>query len=456
MTTATLSAAEAACAASGSWSGNGAADVFGGVYTDSRLDGHGKLFLALKGERFDGHDFLEAAVRSGCAGVCVDADHSDAARKFGVPVLTVQETLTAYQGLARAFRRKFPRLKVVAVTGSVGKTSVKEMLRAVLTESSAPEKVLATEGNTNNQIGVPQNLFRLTPDHEYAVIEMGTSAPGEIAPLSRTAEPDVALVNSIAPCHLEKLIDLAGVAREKASVADALAVGGTAILPFDAPEKSVLAECWHGKKILSFGDDPACAIRSEYLGGDLGKSKFRLRFPDGTVHTVEWMLGGAHQARNAAGAAAAAWAFGIDAGTICRGLPKTRLPGMRMKRTVFDGVVYLNDAYNANPASMKATLAQLAASGIDARKLVLVLGGMRELGTFSEAAHREIAALAAELFPAGRIVTVGEEFAALPAYRHFADSESGDLHSLVREGDLVFLKGSRGIALEKLIPPEAR
>ncbi|MCQ2352379.1 MAG: UDP-N-acetylmuramoyl-tripeptide--D-alanyl-D-alanine ligase [Victivallaceae bacterium] len=451
-----LAAKEMETAVSGYWSGVLLSSALDGVYTDSRADGHGKLFLALKGERFDGHDFLENAAQNGAAALCVASDREEDAKKIVLPRLVVPDTLKAYQRLAHLYRKKFPRLTVAGVTGSVGKTSVKEMLRAIFTAASTPEEVLATEGNTNNQIGVPQNLFRLTERHRYAVIEMGTSSPGEIAPLSLTATPDVAVVNSIAPCHLEKLIDLAGVAREKASIISGLPETGTVVLPALAPEREVLAAACKDKKIIWFGNDASCDFYSEYLGGDLTESRFCLHFPDGGKFEIAWHLGGAHQALNAAAAAAAAWSCGIDASVIAKALPLTQLPGMRMKRTQLDGITYLNDAYNANPASMKATLTQLFQTRPDEAHLVIVLGGMRELGSVSVDAHRETLELAKTLFPRARIITVGAEFAGSPAPVHFADSVRFSLKEYLNSGDLVFLKGSRGTALEKLIPEEAR
>ncbi len=426
-----------------------------GAYTDSRQSGEGKLFIAVAGEKFDGHDFLEAAAQSAAA-VCIDRRKRSAAAKVNIPVIAVDDTVAAYQALARSFRRKNPALKVVGVTGSVGKTSVKEMVRAILTEAAGEEQVLATLGNTNNHIGVPQNLFRLTPCHRFAVVEMGTSAPGEIAPLSCCAEPDAAIVNSIAPCHLENLGDLNGVAAEKGTIAAGLSPQGYGILPFEVAGKEILVRSFAGHPLLFFGADPGCDCRAEYLSGDVASSRFRLTLPDGKSWEIAWNLSGRHQALNAAAAAAAAWSLGIPGEVISAGLPHTVLPGMRMKKSVINGITYINDAYNANPASMRATLTQLADGGIDDRRLVLLLGGMRELGENSAAFHAEIMALARRLFPHARIITVGEEFSASPGDRHFAESGADVLTDCVQAGDWVFAKGSRGIALEKALPEGAR
>ena len=214
----TFSAEELARGAGGRWT-DGRGTAVSGVFTDTRQDGSGRLFIALSGENFDAHDFLPAAVSAGAAALCV------AESKLGrlpepcpVPVLAVADPLRSYQGIARLHRRRFPELTVAAVTGSVGKTSVKEMLCAIFTAAAGAERVLYTVGNTNNQVGVPQNLLRLQPQHRFAVIEMGTNHHGEIEPLSCCALPQVALVNSIAPCHLEFLGSLEGIAREKSRI----------------------------------------------------------------------------------------------------------------------------------------------------------------------------------------------------------------------------------------------
>ena len=200
-----------------------------GIETDTRKELNGKLFVALRGERFDAHDFLDSAYAKGAI-LCINKDKADNVPD-GAQVLAVDDTLQAYQCIANRHRLRMDNLKLLAVTGSVGKTSVKEMLRAVLCEFYGKEHVVATEGNTNNHIGVPQNLLKLSTETSAAVIEMGTSSPGEIAVLSEIAVPDVALVNSIAPCHLEKLINLAGVAVEKGDIFKFLKSDGTAVIP---------------------------------------------------------------------------------------------------------------------------------------------------------------------------------------------------------------------------------
>ncbi len=453
-----FSADELAAAVFGSWRGRGC--PVSGVFTDTRVNGEGKLFVALAGERFDAHDFLDRAVASGAAALLVRRDRA-VTDGFPVPLLEVADTLTAYQALAAFHRRRFPGLRVAGVTGSVGKTSVKEMLRAICRKAAGDEAmVLATEGNTNNQVGVPQNLLRLDGRCRFAVIEMGTSSPGEILPLSLCAAPDVAVVNSIAPCHVERLGDLEGVAREKGTIFAGVPADGVAVVPGECPQRRTLERAAGRRRVITFGFGPGCDVRVGEVSGTLSESVFSLDFPDRRSFTVRWPLAGRHQVGNAAAAAAAAYALGIAPEEIAAGLPETRLPGMRMKTSVIDGVTYINDAYNANPGSMAAAL-RLLAGNIDPRRLVLLLGGMRELGEISEREHRKLLADAEALLPGVKIITVGAEFAAAAGaagVEYFSDAAAaaGRVAEIVSPGDTIFAKGSRFHAVEGALPPSAR
>ena len=450
-----FSAAELAAATAGEWSDEIGASAPLATSTDTRVDNRGRIFFALRGEKFDAHDYLPQAVASGADALCVRRDQAARVPR-GIPALLVDDTLEAYQSCGAFHRNRFAGLTVVGVTGSVGKTSVKEMLRAIFTAAVGADAILCTEGNTNNQIGVVQNLLRLHAGHRFAVLEAGTSAPGEIAPLAKIIRPAGAIVNSIAPCHLEKLGDLKGVAREKGAMFEALPLNGIAVFPQNVPEADTLREAAAGRKIVNFGMDGAGEVTAFWLGGSLDGGKFRLRFPNGEEFPVEWRLSGSHNALNAAGAAALAFHCGIAPATIAAGLAETTLPGMRMKRSTVAGVHYINDAYNANPASMLASLRMLAATP-PAGRLILVLGGMRELGSNSADAHADLIRAVSELLPDAPYLTVGPEFAGLSAH-HFADAKTanGYLASIVRPGDTVFAKGSRGNAVELALPPEAR
>lgn len=452
-----FAAAELTAATGGRWLDVRRPAAVAALYTDTREAGAGRIFLALHGERFDAHDFLIKAVENGAGALIVE---ETAAAKvdpaWGLPVLLVADTLRAYQALGRLHRLRFPRLTVAAVTGSVGKTSVKEMLRAIFSAAAGAEAVLFTEGNTNNQVGVVQNLLRLTPGHRYAVIEMGTNHHGEIEPLSRTALPHAAVVNSIAPCHLEFLGSLAGVATEKGHIFDGLQPSGMAVIPQEAAAVEVLAARTAELPRRRFGTmpGPEVAVWAEYCRGDLDGSEVLLHFASGATLPLRWELTGAHQAVNAAGAAALAEALGISPEVIVRGLADTRLPGMRMARCVRDGVTYVNDAYNANPASMRASFRQLA-EALKPASLILVLGDMLELGAAEAAEHAGVLRDALAALPGARVLTVGPRFyraaAGLDGVATVADSDAARpvLAALVRSGDTVFLKGSRGLKLEK-------
>jgi len=453
-----FTAQELIAATGGCWLGNAPGLTVDGVFTDTRLDGHGKLFIALAGEKFDAHDFLDKAIAANAAALCIQKERQNKLpAACPVPVLLVADTVAAYQGLGCFHRRRFPQLKVAAVTGSVGKTSAKEMLRAIFEAAAGPEHVLYTLGNTNNQIGVPQNLLRLTADHRYAVIECGTNHHGEIEPLSRCASPDAAVVNSIAPCHLEFLGDLDGVAREKSHIFDGLPTGtGVAIIPKVCAGHDILLAAAKPYTLRQFGNAPGCDVWSIYHGGNLNGSSFTLHFADGETHLVNWQLTGRHQSVNAAGAAAAALALGVSPSVIAQGLAQTTLPGMRMKQSRYRDADIINDAYNANPGSMTASIEWLAEFA-DESKLLLILGEMRELGAAEAAGHREIYELAVKTFPQARIVLIGKAFAG-HHHTHFmaANDALAKVDELIRPGDIVFAKGSRGIAVELALPECAR
>ena len=456
MTFGGFSAQELAGATGGRWTVVPGELRIDGVFTDTRQEGAGRLFIALAGEKFDAHDFLDAAIAAGSAALCIaERKREKVPAGCPIPVLLTEDPLRAYQAIARMYRMRFPALKLAAVTGSVGKTSVKEMLRAIFSAAVGEEKVLYTAGNTNNQVGVPQNLLRLDSGHRYAVIEMGTNHHGEIEPLSCCARPQVALVNSIAPCHLEFLGDLAGVAREKSRIFCGLPPDGTAVIPAECPASEVLEAAAKPYRVLRFGEASG-DVRARYLGGELEGSSFELFFPDGTSYRVSWKLAGRHQARNAAAAAAAALAAGVEPAVIAAGLANTVLPGMRSRVTRIDGVTYLNDAYNANPGSMRAAFEHLAEFA-DPACLVLLLGEMRELGVASEKEHAEVLALARRMFPGARVATVGEGFRSAGCGRHFRSApEARSFIAEAKTGDLVFVKGSRGIAAEEALPEAAR
>ncbi len=434
------------------------------IATDSRRDCANALFVAIRGETFDPHEFLDRAVAAGCAALLIaSAAIGRIAPAWRIPVLAVENTLHAYWGLARLHRLRFPELKVAALTGSVGKTSVKEMIRAVCTAACGdPDAVLYTAGNTNNHFGVPANLLRLGANHRFAVIEIGTSGPGEIEPLSRMVCPDVAAVNTVAACHLERLGSLRGVAREKSMIFSSLRAGGTAVFPVDCEGVDILEAAAAPHNRLRFGEGGDVAGR--YLGGSLHGGRAELAWKGGPSLSFDWSLSGAHQAANAACAAAVGTALGFDPETIVRGLASASLPGMRMNVRRFRDADWILDAYNANPASMKAALAWLA-DFADPSKLLLVLGDMLELGSEEQREHFLVLADVLERFPQVRTVLVGPRMARaaglLPPtlqgdWHCFPDSAAAaeTVGRLAEPGFTVLLKGSRGTAVEKAAPVE--
>lgn len=425
------------------------------ISTDTRCDNCGKIFFALTGEKFDAHNFLEQAKSSGAQALCINRNRQNSAPE-NIPVLLVDDTLNAMQQCAAFHRRSFPDLTVFAVTGSVGKTSVKEMLRAICSAASSAEQTLFTIGNTNNQIGVCQNLLRLTDKHRFAVLEAGTNSPGEIRILADMIQPSGAIVNSIAPCHLEKLIDLDGVAREKSMIFHQLKRNGTAVFPAVTAGLEILQNASQKNQQMTFGIDGSGDISAVFIDGDLNGSTFELHFPDNKSFKINWHLTGRHNALNAAGAAALAYSSGIPAELIVQALPDTKLPGMRMKKTVVNGITYFNDAYNANPSSMNASISLLSSSKFPGR-LFLLLGGMRELGEFSRKAHEELLTAVKEKRPDANLITVGDEFTGISELHFSSPEEAGEyLKKTLLPGDTVFAKGSRGNAVEKALPEEAR
>jgi UDP-N-acetylmuramoyl-tripeptide--D-alanyl-D-alanine ligase len=418
-----------------------------GICTDTRAVGPGDLFVALKGERFDAHDFLRDAVARGASAVVVH----DARRAagLGVPVYETPSTLFALGALARYRRRAWGR-PVVAVGGSNGKTSTKELIRAAL---GARLEVHATEGNLNNQVGVPLTLLAIPDEADIAVVEVGTNTPGEIALLRAISEPDVAVVTTVQEEHLEGFGDLAGVMREEGSLLDGVA---TAIVP--AAESALVGEARRRARRT---------VTAGLVSGDLAGMPYGLTDEGAGWLVVDGVriavpLRGMHNLRNAMLALAVARECGItldDAGAAIGRIEVARLPSMRSSVEPLGGALLINDAYNSNPGSARAALALLSTVG-GQRQRVAVLGTMRELGAQSERAHREIARAALDS-GAGLVAGIGEFAGALQAVapsdeRVVTADDVEELWPLLRarlsENAAILLKASRGVRLERLLP----
>lgn len=441
-----------------------AGEGIAGVQDDSRQIKGGELFVAIRGELTDGHRFAAKAIRAGAAAICIDqepsAETAQALAETGAACLRVADTLVAFQELARAHRRRLADLLVVGITGSCGKTSTKEMIAAVLARRW-PGQVHKTAGNFNNHFGVPRTLLELRPEHRAAVIEMGSNHPGEIAALVRLAEPGIGVVSNIGSAHLEFFHDLAGVAQEKGDMLAGTAASGICILPAEAAHADVLRRKAGPRRALTFGNGEGADVRATYRG--LVGDDYVVELASGNEHaTLRWRIGGAHQALNAAAAVAVGCAVGLPLAESAVALLACELPGMRMKLVEIDGVRWANDAYNANPTSMKAGLdwfGDLLAATPDAPH-VLVLGDMLEIGDGASAVHYELLVGVKERFPHARILPVGPLMMAAATACGLVglpDSTTAAelLNSWLVPGSLVFLKGSHGIALERCLPPGA-
>ncbi|MBX3133248.1 MAG: UDP-N-acetylmuramoyl-tripeptide--D-alanyl-D-alanine ligase [Gemmatimonadaceae bacterium] len=414
-----------------------------GISTDTRTLAAGAAFVALRGERFDAHDHLEAALAAGASALIV----ADARRAplGGVPVLEVPDTLVALGQLAR-YRRDAWAKPVIAVGGSNGKTSTKELLRAALGSVYA---VHATTGNLNNRIGVPLTLLALPDDADLAVVEAGTNEPGEIAALRAIIRPDVAVITTVQEEHLEGFGDLAGVMAEEMSLCDEVPL---AVVPAEEPEVVAEAQRRAGRCVtagLDAGDHRATKHGLEPDGRGWAECEgVRLRVP----------LPGAHNLRNATLAMAVAAEFGVPASEAAAGIAAMPQPAMRSAVAPLGRALLVNDCYNSNPGSAVAALALLRDVGAG-RQRVAVLGTMRELGAASERAHREVAE-AALASGAELVVGLGEFAAPLRAAgageRVLVARDVDDLWPLLEPrlapDAAILLKASRGVALERLVP----
>ena len=421
---------------------------FTGCSTDSRSIKAGELFIAIKGERFDGHDFLPGAKQNGAVAAMLERTGQD----NGLPALLVSDTRRAIGKLAQAWRTEFG-IPLIAVTGSNGKTTVKEMLVSIL-RLKAP--VLATRGNLNNDIGVPLTLFGLGHEHRYAVIEMGANHPGEIDWLSRIARPTIALITQCAPAHLEGFGSIEGVARAKAEIYDGLDRLGIAVINADDD----YAGLWRGRiggiKQFSFGLKQPADVTAHSISVSMstGRNHFTLSTPLGSVE-IQLSLLGEHNIMNALAAATCASALGIELGLIKQGLEQmTPVKGRLETKTGLRNCRLIDDTYNANPVSLQAAIK--AMSLFNGRHW-LALGDMGELGTETEALHANAGRIAREhgierLYATGSLSRLATETFGKGA-QFFPNTE--DLIKALQEqiaADVTLLvKGSRTMQMERVV-----
>jgi len=436
--------------------------AFGEIVTDSSKAQAGSVFIALKGERHDGHRFIGDAVRRGAT--CVILQRLPKKIPAGeAAILKVADTLRALGDLAH-YRRAQIAPKVLAITGSNGKTTTKEMLAAILEEASLNGKrlrgrVLKTEGNFNNLVGLPLTLLRLREDDKVAVVELGTNHPGEIQRLAEIADPCGGIITSIAGAHLEGLRSLAGVAREKGALYRNIRADGAIALNLDDPWVRRLGANFTGRKI-TYGKRGSVRALSPRLRGTQGM-QFKLQAGSHTGHVRLHYLG-QHNISNALGAAALALGAGVDLAAVRRGLGKARPFSMRMEVDQWNGVGIINDAYNANSASMRAALQTLAELPCRGRRIA-VLGDMFELGKHSAKEHREVGKAAARaaidgLYLLGKQATTTRRAAVAHGMRpeqvmigrNHTDI-ARQLRQELKKGDWLLVKGSRGMKMETVL-----
>lgn len=423
-----------------------------GIATDTRSLASGDLFVALAGPRFDGHDFLDEARQRGAVAALVSREV-----EAGLPTVTVEDTLAALGRLAAWWRGRFAA-PVAAVTGSNGKTTVKEMLARILSELGAG---LVTRGNLNNEIGVPLTVLGLNSDHRYAVIEMGARAPGDIAWLSAIVRPDVAVVTNAAPAHLAGFGDVSGVARAKGEIFTGLPADSVAVINEDDPYAAMWRAMAGDRRIIGFSAArPADVFADAIATDEAGACAFDLHLPQGRAR-VALRVPGRHNVMNALAAAAVACGMGAGLQQIVAGLQAMAgVPRRLQLRPGVHGSRILDDTYNANPDSMAAALGVLAARG-QGGETILVLGDMGELGDAAPALHEDIARKARSVGVDGLYAFGTLAAAAATAFgagaHHYAEPEAliRDVRAALREraaagAVTVLVKGSRVMRMERI------
>ncbi|MEE9488230.1 MAG: UDP-N-acetylmuramoyl-tripeptide--D-alanyl-D-alanine ligase [Candidatus Brocadiales bacterium] len=426
-------------------------DLLQGVSIDTRTIQPGELFVAIKGNRFDGHDFLDEALERGAKGILISKKYKGSLPD-DVLAIKVRNTTKALGVLARYYREKLPA-KVVGITGTNGKTTTKDMLHQIL---SPRVSMVSTRGNLNNDIGVPLSIFQMEPYHDLAVIEMGTSSPGEILRLSWIVQPDIGVITNVSEAHLEGLGDIEDVAKEKSGLLENLTPGGTLVFNVDDFWCKMIAKGFPGRK-MSFGIHEPANVRCR----DLGETKNRLTFSVNGRHTVELPSLGIHNVYNALAALTVCYELGLNLTELSEGLKQFEAPPMRMERHRVKGVTIIMDGYNANPSSMKMALDEYSSIKVPGRRF-FVCGDMAELGGESSRLHRELGREIARS-DVNFLLTTGEHAGTiaraakkggLPGEKVMVFGKDNGLREFavtkLKKGDAVLIKGSRCMKFENL------
>lgn len=428
--------------------------AFTRVSTDTRQIKPGDLFVALIGERFDAHEFIGQAIAGGAAGLIVS--RRAAAELWQGPVILVKNTLTALQELARYNRRSFAGL-VIAVTGSNGKTTTKDMIFSVL-EQKCP--TLKTEGNFNNEIGLPLTMLQLDDSFGAAVLEMGMRGMGEIDLLAGLALPDGAVITNVGETHLERLGSVANIGKAKGEILEHVIPQGFAVLNGDDPLVRQQASRCRGR-VIYYGMGEDADIRATNIEVTAGKASYTAVTPAGSIE-IRLPMPGRHNVLNSMAALGVGLQAGMTLSQIKTGLEETRLTAMRLEIIETGVATVINDSYNANPASAKAALQILADVGLGRRK-VAIMGDMYELGSRTAQGHQEVGTAAAEC-KVDVLITVGKLAVEIALGASMTDEPPGEIISLnnnaevkkylekiITTGDVVLVKGSRGVRLEEIV-----
>ena len=432
-----------------------------GVSIDSRTIKEGQIFVAIKGDNFDGHDFIGDAIKKGASGIVVEEAHPLSKELNYAPLIIVPDTLSALQEMARFYRDKFI-IPVIGVTGSNGKTTTKEMIWHILSHKFS---VLKTEGNLNNHIGVPLTLFRLTPSHNMAVIEMGISNRGELTKLCQIAGPTSAVITNIGPTHLEKLKRIENVAEAKGEILHFIKPDGVCILNRDDTFFDIFKTKAQGR-IVTFGISSESDVHPKSAdtspnGKPMDRILFTLVCPSGEVD-ISMQAAGLHNLYNALCAAAAAYSVGASLEDIKYGLDMFTPLKMRSALENVGGIYIINDTYNANPASMVAAIDTLKGIKEGNQKFV-VLGDMLELGENTATAHRDLGIYIAGAGLDGVIAVGGfadnvadgaigagmDEDKVLTCRDYIQTLEK--IKQWLHKGDILLVKGSRGMRMERIV-----
>lgn len=437
---------EIAQAVGGRITGDGAARV-GGVSTDTRTIQRGDLYIAIKGENFDGNDFIAQAAENGAAAAI--SDRAQAA-DCGIPIILVEDSRIAQLKLARHYRDRFSA-KLCAVTGSVGKTSTKDMIYAVL---SARFNTLKTEGNFNNDIGLPRTLFRLNEDYGAAVIEMGMSDLGEISALSKAAAPDCAVITNIGYCHIENLKTRENILKAKLEILDGARESAPLILCGDDEYLSTVDIT--DRRVIRYGFGAECEVRAENIVHLENGEQFTV-LAQGERFSAQIPISGEHHILNALAAFCVGRVYGMSAEEIIPAFMDYQASGMRQKTVQRGGLTLILDCYNASPTSMKTSLSVLKSTKAGGRRIA-VLGDMLELGEMSQQLHEQVADYVLDSADAcflygGQMAFCAEKLSE-SGFTVFHDNDkqrlAESLDAFVREGDVLLFKGSRGMKMEEI------